>query len=185
MTAPRFRRPFVLEEATRVLAATPATLRALLAPFPDAWTRADEGPDTWSPREVVAHLIHGERTDWLPRVEHLRRHGDSLPFPPFDRAAHLGQSPDTSLSTLLDEFGRLREQSLGALAALSLGTADLAAPGLHPALGAVTLQQLIATWVVHDLDHLVQIGRVLAVQYTDAVGPWRAYLRVVRDPVNA
>lgn len=180
---PETRRPFVLEDATRVLAATPATLRALLAPLPDDWTRATEGDDTWSPRDVVAHLIHGEQSDWMPRVRHLRAHGDTTPFPPFDRTAHLSTAADTPLSALLDEFARLRADSLAELATLSLQPADLHAAGLHSALGGVTLQQLLATWTVHDLDHVVQITRVLARQYTDAVGPWRAYLRVVRDPL--
>lgn len=184
MAASTSRRSFSLDEATRVLAATPATLHALLAPFPDDWTRATEGDDTWSPRDVVTHLIHGERTDWMPRVHHLRQHGDAVPFPPFDRTAHLSTSADTPLTMLLDEFAQLRAASLEALAVLQLQPGDLAAPGQHPALGPVTLQQLLATWTVHDLDHVVQITRVLARQYTDAVGPWRAYLRVVREELS-
>ena len=184
MSSPAPQRHFSLEEATRVLAATPATLRALLAPFPDDWTRATEGDETWSPRDVVAHLIHGERTDWMPRVHHLRTHGDAVPFPPFDRAAHLETSSDTPLPALLDEFAALRAASLEALAALDLQATDLDAPGQHPAFGRVTLQHLLATWMVHDRDHVVQITRVLARQYIDAVGPWRAYLRVVREELT-
>lgn len=181
----RTRRPFDLAEATRVLAATPTTLRSLLAPFPDDWTRAHEGGTSWSPREVLAHLIHAERTDWMPRVAHLLAHGDGVPFAPFDREAHLASDPARPLASLLDEFAEVRHGSLEALAARRLSADDLSRPGLHPALGSVTLQQLIATWAVHDLDHIVQITRVLAVQYTDAVGPWRAYLRIVRDDIKA
>ena len=178
------RRLFSLDEVRRVLAATPTALAALLAPFPDDWTRMNEGGETWSPRDVVAHLIHGERTDWMPRVHHLRKHGDRLPFPPFDRTAHLTTPAETPIGVLLDEFASLRRASLAALDALHLGADDLDAPGRHPAFGPVTLQQLLATWMVHDLDHVVQITRVLATSYTDAVGPWREYLRVVREPVN-
>lgn len=178
------RRTFSLDEARRVLAATPATLAALLAPFPDDWTRMNEGGDSWSPREVVAHLIHGERTDWMPRVHHLLTHGDAVPFTPFDRTAHLATPADTPIAALLDEFAALRGASLENLDALQLGTDDLDAPGLHPALGPVTLEQLLATWMIHDLDHVMQITRVLAAPYTDAVGPWRAYVRIVREPLE-
>lgn len=177
-------RPFSFDEVRHVLAATPSTLSALLAPFPDDWTRTNEGGESWSPRDVVAHLVHGERTDWMPRVHHLRTHGDRVPFPPFDRAAHLAMPAETPIAALLAEFASLRRASLADLDALQLGADDLDAPGLHPALGPVKLQQLLATWMVHDLDHVVQIARVLATPYTDAVGPWREYLRVVREPVN-
>jgi len=181
MPLPPTRRTFSLADTRRVLAATPSTLTALLAPFPDDWTRATEGGDTWSARDVVAHLIHGERTDWMPRVHHLRTHGDAVPFPPFDRTAHLSTPSSVPVGALLDEFATLRRASLDALDALQLRPADLDDRGLHPALGPVTLQQLIATWMVHDLDHVMQIARVLATSYTDAVGPWREYLRIVRE----
>ena len=177
-------RSFSLDEARRVLAATPTTLATLLAPFPDDWTGMNEGGQSWSPRDVVAHLMHGERTDWMPRVHHLRTHGNRVPFPPFDRTAHLATLPTTPIGVLLDEFASLRRASLVDLDALHLGAADLEAPGLHPALGPVTLQQLLATWMVHDLDHVMQIARVLAAPCTEAVGPWREYLRIVREPVN-
>ena len=164
---------------------TPRALRALLLGLPEGWLdsslAADEGADTWNPFDVVGHLIHGERTDWLPRVEHILAHGDRVPFTPFDRFAQAEASRGQTLPQLLATFAVLRVDSLGRLQALKLTEADLARPGLHPALGPVTLGQLLATWVVHDLDHLYQVARVMAVQYTDAVGPWKAYLRIVRE----
>jgi hypothetical protein len=169
---------FRLSDAVLVLARTPAVLRELLA-LPDAWTDATEGPGTWSPCDVVGHLIHGERTDWMPRVEHMLVHADRVPFPPFDREAMLSAPRTSTLAELLDTFAELRASSLGRLDALSLSDAQLATPGLHPALGPVTLGQHLATWVVHDLTHLAQIARVMARRYTDAVGPWRAYLSVL------
>jgi hypothetical protein len=171
---------FRFDEALPVLQRTPATLRALLAGLPDAWIRADEGPGTWSPYDVVGHLIHGERTDWIPRVEHVLRHGDSLPFPPFDRHAMLTASRGRSLAELLDELARLRAQSLARLAELALGPDDLARRGLHPELGPVLLSEHLATWVAHDLSHIAQVTRAMGKRYRAAVGPWRAYLPMVR-----
>jgi hypothetical protein len=152
---------------------------ALLRGLPDAWTTGTEGPDTWSPFDVVGHLIHADRTDWLPRVEHLLAHGASEPFPPFDRFGQFGASRGKALPELLDTFHAVRAGCLRRLAALKLTPADLARHGLHPQLGPVTLGQLLATWVAHDLDHIVQISRVMGRQYTDAVGPWRQYLRII------
>lgn len=171
--------PFALAEALPLLARTPAVLDALLRGLPEAWLSADEGPQTWSAPLVVGHLIHGERTDWLPRVRHLLEQGERQPFAPFDRFAQLA-APARPLGELLDEFAELRRASLATLAALRLQEGDLARRGLHPALGPVTLAELLATWVVHDLDHLVQIERTLAKRWRGAVGPWAAYLRVVR-----
>jgi hypothetical protein len=169
------------EEAVPVLRRTPAVLRTLLADLPPAWTEATEGPGTWSPFDVVGHLIHGERTDWIPRVEHLLRHGEAVPFPVFDREAMFEASKGKSLGELLDTFERLRGENLGRLQALGLGDADLGRRGLHPDLGVVTLGQHLSTWVAHDLGHLVQVARVMARRYTDAVGPWRAYLSILGD----
>ena len=138
-----------------------------------------EGPNTWSPFDVVGHLIHGERTDWMPRVEHLLRHGDAVPFPPFDREAMFAASQGRSLGELLDTFARLRSQSLERLEALGLSDADLSRCGRHPEFGVVTLGQHLSTWVAHDLGHISQIVRVMARQYTDAVGPWRMYLSIL------
>jgi hypothetical protein len=170
---------FDLRTAVPVLARTPAVVVALLRDLPDGWTTGTEGPDTWSPFDVVGHLIHADRTDWLTRAEHILSHGDSAPFPPFDRFAQLETSRGRSLGELLDTFAAVRAESLRRLEALNLTQADLARPGLHGDLGRVTLGQLLATWVAHDLDHIVQISRVMARQYTDAVGPWRRYLRVI------
>ena len=167
---------FQLDDALPVLRRTPDVLRALLADLSAQWTTATEGPDTWSPFDIVGHLIHGERTDWVPRVEHILRHGAAVPFPPFDREAMFRESKGVSLATLLDTFAALRSGNLERLAALRLTAADLDRRGLHPELGVVTLRQHLATWTAHDLSHVAQIVRVMARQYSEAVGPWRAYL---------
>jgi hypothetical protein len=171
---------FQFDDALPILRRTPAVLKDLLADLPDEWTTATEGPDTWSPFDVVGHLIHGERTDWVPRTEHLLAHGEVVPFPPFDRFAQFEASRGKSLSELLDTFSDLRVNSLQRLEALRLTSADLDRTGTHPEFGRVTLGQHLATWVVHDLDHLFQVERVLSLQYVQAVGPWRKYLRIIR-----
>jgi len=170
---------FRFEDALPVLEHTPGTLRALLLGLPEAWSRATEGPDTWSPYDVVGHLIHGERTDWVPRIEHMLRNGEAVPFPPFDREAMFAASRGRSLGELLDTFARLRMESLDRLAALGLTDADLARRGRHPEFGVVTMSQHLATWVAHDLDHTAQVVRVMAKQYSNAVGPWRKYLSIL------
>jgi hypothetical protein len=175
----RERRSLVMDEAVAILTRTPATLDALLRGLPNSWITAHEGVDTWSPFDVVGHLIHGERTDWLPRVKIILEHGNTRAFATFDRYAQFTESAGRPLAELLDEFARLREDNLRALAQLRVTDEDLDRRGQHPALGVVTLRQLLATWVAHDLDHVVQIARVLARQYADEVGPWRAYLRVI------
>lgn len=161
-----------------VLERTPAVRSAWLDGLPEAWLDGDEGPTTWSPRSVLGHLIEGERTDWLPRVEHLLKHGDRVAFPPFDRLAHAHAAP-LPIQHQLAEFARLREQSLARLASLRLIDADMERRGRHPEFGEVTLGQHLATWVAHDLSHLAQIARVMARQQAAAVGPWRAYLPIV------
>jgi len=171
---------FDLRDAVPVLSRTPVVLDVLLRGIPPAWSSGTEGADTWSPYDVTGHLIHGERTDWMPRVEHLLAHGEAVPFQTFDRFAQFEASPGKSLEELLDTFRDLRAASLRRLDALGLTAADLARTGRHPELGRVTLGQHLATWVAHDLDHLVQIARVMARQYADAVGPWRQYLRVIQ-----
>ena len=175
----RTRRPFVLGEAIEILARTPATLDALLRGLPEAWIVANEGGETWSAFDVVGHLIHGEQTDWMPRAKIILEHGAARPFDKFDRLAQFKESAPRTLDSLLDEFAALRRHNLEELRALELTPADLDRPGRHPELGAVTLGQLLATWTAHDLDHLMQISRVLARQYSDEVGPWRAYLRII------
>jgi hypothetical protein len=177
--ADRTRRPFVMEEGAAILARTPATLDALLRGLPDGWIAAHEGGDTWSPFDVIGHLIHGDRTDWMPRARIILEHGDSRAFEKFDRFAQFAGAERRTLASLLDEFAILRQDSFRELAELRLTDADLARRGLHPELGVVTLRQLLATWVAHDLDHVMQVSRVLARQYSDEVGPWRAYLRII------
>jgi hypothetical protein len=175
----RTRRSFVMEEAVAILARTPGTLDALLRGLPDGWIAAHEGGETWSPFDVIGHLIHGERTDWVPRARIIREHGEARAFEKFDRFAQLALSQGRTLDSLLDEFTALRKENLGELAAMRLTDDDLERRGRHPELGVVTMRQLLATWMAHDLDHVVQISRALARQYSDEVGPWRAYLRII------
>jgi len=175
----RTRRPFVMEEGVAILARTPATLDALLRGLPDGWVLAHEGGETWSPFDVIGHLIHGERTDWVPRAKIILEHGEARAFDKFDRFAQFSLSQGRSLASLLDEFAELRAENLRELTALAIDEGDLGRRGCHPELGVVTLGQLLATWVAHDLDHVVQVSRVLARQYSDEVGPWRAYLRII------
>ena len=170
---------FDLSEGVAVLSRTPRTLRALLTGLPAAWVDATEGPETWSPYVVVGHMIHGERTDWIARAQVILAQGPDRRFVPFDRFAQFRESEGKSLADLLDEFARLRAANLITLANWKLTEAQLVLEGEHPAFGAVTLRQLLATWVAHDLGHLAQIARVMARQYRDAVGPWRAYLPIL------
>jgi hypothetical protein len=170
-----------LPQATSVLERTPGALDALLRGLPEPWLHADEGADTFSPRDVLGHLIHGEDTDWIPRAEIILAHGEARPFTPFDRFAFRDWVADTPTPALLDRFAARRRASLERLASFRLTPADLARRGMHPALGAVTLGELIASWVVHDLGHLTQVARVMAKRYGQAVGPWSAYLAVLHD----
>jgi hypothetical protein len=170
---------FRFDEALPILRRTPHVVRDLLHDLPHTWTDATEGAGTWSPFDVVGHLIHGERTDWVPRVEHMLKYGDSVVFPAFDREAMFSASNGRTLGELLHTFERERIQSLARLSALALTDADLAKRGLHPEFGVVTMGQHLATWVAHDLGHISQIVRVMARQYTDAVGPWHAYLSIL------
>ena len=172
---------FSLAEAIAVLTRTPATLNALLRGLPHVWVRYDfREKDTWSAFDIVGHLICGERTDWMPRVRILLENGEAQPFDPFDRFAQLKESQDKSLEQLLDDFAHLRRENLAALQALNLKHEDLTRRGRHPALGVVMLSELLATWAVHDLTHLHQLSRVMAHRYRDTVGPWSAYLGVLR-----
>jgi hypothetical protein len=171
---------FRFEHALPVLRRTPRVLRELLLDVPSVWTDATEGPGTWSPFDVLGHLIHGERTDWMPRVEHMLTHGETVTFPVFDREAMFEASKGLTLGELVDTFDRLRTESLAHLDRLALTDADLARRGRHPEFGAVTMGQHLATWVAHDLGHIGQVVRVMARQYTEAVGPWRAYLSILK-----
>jgi len=170
---------FELTAGIAVLERTPHTLRAMLEGLPSVWTDATEGPDTWSPYVIVGHLIHGERTDWMTRAEIILAQGPSRRFAPYDRFAQLRDSEGQSLTELLDEFARLRRTNLDTLVGWRLSDQQLALEGEHPAFGAVTLRQLLSTWVVHDLGHIAQAARVMAKQYGDAIGPWREYLPIV------
>ncbi len=168
-----------LPEIRQVLSATPAAVDALLRPLPPVLLTATEGPGTWNPQQVLAHLAWGEVDDWMPRVRRvLARTGE--PFTPFDREAGFDRYAGWPLDRLRDEFRRLRAASLSELDSLALGPAELSLPGRHPEFGPVTLEQLLATWVTHDYAHLTQISRVLARHYGESVGPWRKYFSVLR-----
>lgn len=162
-----------------VLERTPATFRALLGGLPEAWTAPNEGPDTFSAFDNLGHLIHGERTDWIPRARIILAQGAIRRFEPYDRFAQYRESEGKDVAVLLDEFERLRAENLATLRGWHLTDRELALEGEHPSLGPVTLRQLLAAWVVHDLGHVAQTARVLAKQYRDAVGPWRQYLPVL------
>ena len=171
---------FNLQEAVAILERTPATLNELLTGLPDTWIRATEGENTWSPYDVIGHLIHGERTDWIPRVRHIMA-GQTWPFQAFDRMAQFQESERKSLSELLATFAELRQENVATLLAMNLAEADYGRTAMHPELGEVTLAQLLATWVVHDLDNVGQIARTMAKVYSAAVGPWTAYLSILSD----
>ena len=170
---------FDLPQALDLLARTPGVLDALLRGTSTSWHTADEGAGTWSAFDIVGHLIHGEETDWIPRARIILEHGESRPFEPFDRFAQFQWSAGCSLDQLLDRFAQLRHGNLDLVRSWNLSDAQLALPGRHPELGAVTLQQLLATWAVHDLNHLAQIARVMARRYTEEVGVWREYLSIL------
>jgi DinB superfamily len=170
---------FELQQTISLLSCTPSALKALLRDLPQTWTLGKEGGKTWSPFDIVGHLIHGERTDWMVRAGIILQHGESRPFDPFDRLAQTRESQGKSLAELLDEFARLRTENIEALRAMNLQPSDFDRRGRHPELGMVTLSQLLATWAVHDLTHLHQLSRVMAYQYRELVGPWSAYLGVL------
>ncbi|HJV21672.1 MAG TPA: DinB family protein [Holophagaceae bacterium] len=169
----------LISEAKAQLARTPATLQAWFGGLPEAWLGADEGPDTFSARDVLAHLIHGERADWMARTRIILEQGEGHPFEPFDRRGFLDEARSWSLADLLAEFARLRAANLAALEGLDLSPEAMAKTGMHPGLGKVTLENLLATWVVHDLGHLAQAARVMAKRYTAEVGPWVDYLPIL------
>lgn len=169
-----------LDHTIALLTRTPATLNALLRDLPDAWTRATEGGDSWSAVDIVGHLIDGERHDWITRVRMILESGESKTFEPFVRGGHVRETAGKTLPQLLDEFARVRSASLDRLRAFNLGPQDLERRGRHPVFGPVTLSQLLATWVGHDMTHLHQLSRTFAHQYREAVGPWTAYLGVMK-----
>jgi hypothetical protein len=171
--------PHNLDQTIALISRTPATLNSLLRDLPEAWTHSNEGDKTWSCYDVVGHLIHGERTDWIPRTKRILEFGDSKAFDRFDRFAQERESRGKSLPQLLDEFTRLRAASIAELRALNLTEKDLARYGLHPELGLVTLSELLAGWAAHDLTHLHQISRIMAHQYRNSIGPWNKYMGVM------
>lgn len=168
-----------LDEVTGTLRRTPGVLDALLRGAPVERVTANEGPQTWSPFDVVGHLIHGEETDWIPRVRIILEHGAARAFEPFDRFAQFERSKGRSLDQLLDAFAAARRRSLEALDELQITPGMLSREGRHPDLGTVTLGQLLSTWAVHDRSHIAQICRVMCRSTGDAVGPWRAYLPIM------
>jgi len=170
---------FKLSEAIAVLERTPSTFRALLGGLTDGWIGCNEGPETFSPFDNLGHLVHGERTDWIPRARIILAQGPDRRFEPYDRFGQVRESAGKSLADLLDEFATLRAENMATLRAWSLSEEQLALEGLHPQFGAVTLRQLLATWVTHDLGHVAQTTRVMAKRYRDDVGPWRAYLPIL------
>lgn len=173
--------PFV-EQVIELLRHTPRTLRALLDDGRHPFTHCNYGPDTFSPFDVVGHLIHGEKTDWMPRVRMIVEHGDARPFEPFDRYAMYEECAGRHVNELLDEFEQLRKENLESLSGLRLTESDLQRRGRHPTLGTVTMRQLLATWTVHDLNHVAQIAKGLSFQFREDVGPWLAYLSILRPP---
>lgn len=172
---------FELDHAIAVLSQTPRTLRSLSGDLPHQWIEKNEGPETWSPYDIVGHLIHGDKTDWIPRMEIILSDGSNKKFEPFDRFAQFKDSQGKTLRRLLDEFESLRKENIAKLRAKNLKAADFSKTGIHPAFGEVTLEQLLSTWVVHDLNHIAQIARVMAKQYKDEVGPWVEYLKILQS----
>jgi len=170
---------FQLDRTLEILEQTPGTLRALLSGLSDAWIESDEGPDTWNAYVIVGHLIHGERSDWIARLKIILEEGESRTFTPFDRFAQFEESVGQTLAELLDTFEALREENLRTLKDLDLQPEQAELRGTHPELGTVTARQLLATWAVHDLGHIAQIARAMAAGYSDQVGPWRRYLRIL------
>lgn len=173
---------FQLEQAMEILSGTPGVLRAMLEGKSPEWVMGNYGPETFSPFDVVGHLIHGEKTDWIPRLRMILEHGESRKFEPFNRYAMFRMNQGRSIGELLDEFDTLRSANLSVLRHLGLQPDQLALRGTHPAFGSVTLQQLLATWAVHDLNHIAQIAKAMAFQYEREVGPWKQYLSILKPP---
>ncbi|MFN0032088.1 MAG: DinB family protein [Flavobacteriales bacterium] len=170
---------FDLHNTMQILERTPSVLEAMLTNLAAEWTMANEGPDTFSPFDVVGHLVHGEKTDWIPRLEIVLSHGADRVFEPYDRFAQYTESKGKDMTQLLAEFRALRQANLEILKSKNLKASDMDRKGVHPSLGTVTLRELLATWAVHDLSHLSQITRVMCKQYKAEVGPWKAYLPVL------
>ena len=172
---------FELSQAIEILQRTPATLNSLLRDLPEPWLVQNEGPQTWSPYDVIGHLIHGEETDWMARARIILEHGETRAFESFDRVAMFEESKGKSIVELLDIFAQLRAENVRELQSMNLTSDLLNKRGRHPELGVVTLRQLLSTWVVHDLGHIRQIVCVMSKQYREAVGPWKAYLSILEE----
>ena len=170
---------FDIDRSLEILERTPAVLQELLQGLSDDWIFSNEGPETFSPFDVLGHLIHGEKTDWAPRIKMILEYGNAKTFVPWDRYAQYEESKGKTLQQLLDEFKRVREENMDWYRSLHLTEADLDKTGIHPKLGEVTLQNLLATWVVHDLTHIAQVTRVMAKQFKEEMGPWPEFFRVL------
>ena len=170
---------FGLDKSIEILERTPASLSVMLKDLSTDWVMNNEGPETFSPYDVLGHLIHGEKTDWRPRLTMIREHGLSQTFVPYDRFAQYRESEGKSMTGLLEEFSGLRKENLKWLKSLQLTQEDMTKEGMHPVLGKVSMQQLLATWVVHDLTHIAQISRVMAKQYKEEIGPWVEFFRIL------
>ena len=171
---------YTKEQAIEILERTPAVLKSLLAGISNDWVMNNEGPETFSPYDVVGHLIHGEKTDWVVRAKIILQHGVNKPFDPYDRFAQYEESKGKSLQQLLDEFDEVRKQNIEWLQSCPLTEQDLERKGMHPVLGEVTLRNLLSTWVVHDLTHVAQVTRVMAKQYKGEMGPWPEFFRILQ-----
>jgi hypothetical protein len=171
--------PFSVDQMIPVLSHTPAAIRALLEGLDEEWLHAREAPDTWSPQEIVAHLIFGEQTDWIPRMQIILNEKEDKTFVPFDRNGHVALAAGRTMESLLHQFETLRKENLFILSSAHLTSGDMDKNGIHPAFGKVTLGLLLASWVVHDMTHLYQISRIMAKQYEVAVGPWKEYMGIL------
>lgn len=172
---------FQLSQAIEILSQTPSTVKSLLLNLSDEWIFASSGENGWTPFDIVGHYIHGEETDWIPRARIILAQGENLTFEPFDRFAQLEKSKGKTISELLETFADLRQKSIATLESWNLTGEQLKLKGMHPELGEVTLEQLLATWAVHDLTHIRQIASVLAKQYAENVGAWKAYLSILQS----
>ncbi|MGB5895930.1 MAG: DinB family protein [Ignavibacteriaceae bacterium] len=172
---------FNLKEATEILERTSTVLISLLSGLSDKWIYNNEGGESWNPFDIVGHMIHGEKKDWIQRAKIILEYGEEKPFEPFDRFAQFKDSEDKTLNDLLEEFAKLRKENIDVLNKLNLDENDFNKTGIHPDFGKVTLKQLLSTWVVHDLSHIRQISRVMAKQYKNGIGPWEKYLPVINE----
>ena len=170
---------YSIERSIEILERTPAVLNSMLSGIDDDWVMNNEGPETFSPYDVIGHLVHGEKTDWTARTKMILEFGDTKTFVPWNRFAQYEESKGKTLQELLDEFMAIRKENMDWFKSLQLTEADLDKKGMHPKLGPVTLRNLLATWVVHDLTHIAQVARVMAKQYKDDMGPWPEFFRIL------